>query len=372
MDAIRGYTKNPLAMLVIGLVVGSIIGLVVLGWWLWPVKWVDAGPQHLNIEQKEGYLRQAIEAFGYNSDSGKAIERYNSLGDDAASVLNKITQNPGDINPDIIIAFAGAVSAPQIVGEIQPPAAEPAAGQETGQPAGSAVEPAAGTLVAPAGVPVQPGVTPAEEEKGGVSFWLVLLLVLLGLAVVAAFVYFFVLRGRLAAGEGEPAYAKQADDYGQEAVSAAYPPAANEPPIAQFTATYRLGDDLFDDSFSIDSTTGEFLGECGVGISETIGVGDPKKVTAFEAWLFDKNDIQTVTKVLMSEHAFYDTTTRQRLDAKGELALAQQGSEIVLDTQTLQLVARVIKMEYGDGAMPDNSYFKTFQIELAVWPKEEM
>jgi hypothetical protein len=44
-------------------------------------------------------------------------------------------------------------------------------------------------------------------------------------------------------------------------------------------------------------------GECGVGISETIGVGDPKKVTAFEVWLFDKNDIQTVTKVLMSAHA---------------------------------------------------------------------
>ena len=63
---------------------------------------------------------------------------------------------------------------------------------------------------------------------------------------------------------------------------------------------------VFDDSFSIDSPAGEFLGECGVGISETIGVGEPKKVTAFEVWLFDKNDIQTVTTVLMCKNAFED------------------------------------------------------------------
>ena len=87
--------------------------------------------------------------------------------------------------------------------------------------------------------------------------------------------------------------------------------------MAQFMASYKLGDDLFDDSFSIDFPAGEFLGECGVGISETIGVGDPKKVTAFEVWLFDKNDIQTVTKVLMSAHAFLDEATRLRLACQG-------------------------------------------------------
>ena len=96
--------------------------------------------------------------------------------------------------------------------------------------------------------------------------------------------------------------------------------------MAQFMASYRLGDDLFDNSFSIDSPAGEFLGECGVGISETIGVGDPKKVTAFEVWLFDKNDIQTVTKVVMSAHAFNDVAIRQRLEAKGEPVLAEPGS----------------------------------------------
>ena len=134
-------------------------------------------------------------------------------------------------------------------------------------------------------------------------------------------------------------------------------------------ASYKYGDDLFDDSFSIDSASGEFLGECGIGISETIGVGDPKKVTAFEVWLFDKNDIQTVTKVIMSSHAFYDPSIHQRLEAKGEPVLAEPSTETVLETQTLQLVAKVVDMSYGEGSMPDQSYFDHLLLELAIWPK---
>jgi len=98
-------------------------------------------------------------------------------------------------------------------------------------------------------------------------------------------------------------------------------------------------------------------------------VGDPKKVTAFEVWLFDKNDIQTVTKVLMSEHAFHDDAIYQRLTAKGEPVLIEPGVEAVLETQTLQMVARVVEMGYGDGALPPQSFFDRLVLELAVWTK---
>jgi hypothetical protein len=133
--------------------------------------------------------------------------------------------------------------------------------------------------------------------------------------------------------------------------------------------TYNLGNDLYDDSFSIDSQSGEFLGECGVGISETVGVGEPKRVTAFEVWLFDKNDIQTVTQVLMSDHAFLDDETKQRLEAKGEPVLAEPGREMFLETATLRLVARVVDMTYGAGAAPDESFFDRITLELVVWSK---
>jgi hypothetical protein len=139
--------------------------------------------------------------------------------------------------------------------------------------------------------------------------------------------------------------------------------------MTQFMTTYMMGDDLFDDSFSIDSPTGDFLGECGIGISESIGVGEPKQVAAFEVWLFDKNDIQTVTKVLMSEHAYSDNTLRERLEKKGEPFLAEPGAEMILETATLRLVARVVDMAYGSSATPQRSFFERLTLELAIWQK---
>jgi len=141
------------------------------------------------------------------------------------------------------------------------------------------------------------------------------------------------------------------------------------PPLAQYVTTYTLGDDYYDPSFSIETETGDFLGECGVGISETIGVGDPKKVTALEVWLFDKNDIRTVTKVLMSEYAFHDEALRASLASKGDLILVEPGVEVVLETATLILRARVTELQYGVGQLPDNSFFQRVTLELGVWTK---
>jgi hypothetical protein len=148
------------------------------------------------------------------------------------------------------------------------------------------------------------------------------------------------------------------------------PTPTGSPPVAQFMTTYVLGDDLYDDSFSIDAPDGSFLGECGMGISETIGVGDPKKVMAFEVWLFDKNDIRTVTKVLMSTHAFNDEALKSRLAAKGEPVLVQAGDVVSMETASLVVTARVVDMAYGGGALPPNSFFERLTIELAAFTKK--
>ena len=141
-------------------------------------------------------------------------------------------------------------------------------------------------------------------------------------------------------------------------------------PLTQYMSTYILGDDLYDDSFSIETGAGEFLGECGSGISETIGVGDPKKVTATEVWLFDKNDIRTVTKVLMSEHAYNDQALRTKLASKGEAVVVKPGAVTTLETQTLRVQVRVIDVQYGQGALPANSFLERLTVELAAWRKD--
>ena len=142
------------------------------------------------------------------------------------------------------------------------------------------------------------------------------------------------------------------------------------PPIVQFMTTYLHGDDLYDDTFSIETPTGQFLGETGVAVAETIDEKDGKKVTAFEVWLFDKNDIRTVTKVVMSDHAFNDDAIKAKLAPKGEAVLAKSGDTLMLETATLRIKARLVDISYGSGPYPPNSFFERITIELAAWPRE--
>ena len=326
MDAIREQLEKPLVAGIVGLVVGLFIGLVVLGWWLLPVQWTDAAPGDLREDAQADYLRMAIDSYALRADETDALNRWAELGDSGPSALASVEAEPGP-QADQLQSFKGVV-------EAQPDAAAPA--------------------------------DEAAEEGGfNLTFLLIMCLVTLLLAGGLA-AYFLVRQGR---GSGPISPAAQAQEISSQVERTDYSSMGSEPPISQFVTTYMLGDDLFDDSFSIESQDGEFLGECGVGISEAIGVGEPKKVAAFEIWLFDKNDIQTVTKVLMSEHAFEDDALRQRLTTKGEPFQAEPGADMVLETATLRLIARVVDMAYGSGAMPVNSFFDRVTLELAIWKK---
>jgi hypothetical protein len=141
-------------------------------------------------------------------------------------------------------------------------------------------------------------------------------------------------------------------------------------PLATFRTTYNLGDDSYDDSFSIESATGDFLGECGVGIADVIGVDGPRKISALEVWLFDKNDIQTVTKVVMSQHSFDDSEARTRLAAKGDPTLVESGGVVELQTASLEVEARVVDFVYGEGVLPPRSFFERVTLELRAYQRD--
>ena len=222
-----------------------------------------------------------------------------------------------------------------------------------------------GQLMDAVGMLTIPQVNEISDLSNTVKFILISIAGVALLGVLGAIIFFF--RPRSRTKEATPVM--QAQEYTRQAERTNFETLGLASPITQSMTTYVLGDDLYDESFSIDSPTGEFLGEYGVGISETIGVGDPKKVTALEIWLFDKNDIKTATKVLMSANAFNDMVTRQRLEAKGELVLIEPQKQVVLETATLQLLATVTDIEYGLGPLPQNSYFERATLELAIWPR---
>jgi len=348
--------------------VGLIIGLPILGWGLWPVKWTDAAPQHLREDLKEDYLRMAIQSYSVQPDPEKAVARWKELGEDAPAILEKLRNDPS-LSAEALIKFSAIIQQSE-VGMTEQVSPQPT---KKGQ-AGATVT-AKGTLVptqvgTPGSVLILPTTQATEEaqKEGGVPFYIILLGVfcVLMLIIGAVLVYLLVLRKRpseIPPLEEEEVTSSQVEHPDIEAR------AQEEPPVAQFMTTYMLGDDLYDDSFTIDAPNGEFLGECGVGISDTIGVGDPKKVTAFEVWVFDKDDIQTVTKVLMSEYAFNDQSIRQRLASKGEPVEIHPDERMILETVHLKLVARVVDFTYGQGPLPENSFFDRLTLELAVWRK---
>ena len=323
----KGFNSPPI-MAVIGIVVGIILGLL-YGWVISPVEFVDGSIPQLRADLKIDYLRMAVDSYALNQDAALAEARYDRLGEEASTYLSEVEFNPSGQLISDIDSFRDVVELTYLTEEFEDMAL-------------------------------------GDEPSNNLIKWALLITVVFAGALVIR--YFL---GKRAAGNAAPKTAvSMAQEITSKIDSTDFGDRGESPPMHQFVTTYVLGDNLFDDSFSIESAAGEFLGECGVGISEAIGVGEPKRVTAFEVWLFDQNDIKTITKVLMSGHAFYDDAIRSELEKKGEPVLADPGVEFVLATNNLRIIGRVMDMGYGDGPLPEESFFDRLSIELSVWPND--
>lgn len=323
---IKNLLKNMRVVLVLGVVLGLLLGLI-FGWGIWPVQWTNGTPEVLRADLQDDYMRMTIDSFNRTGDINNAVSRWDNLGTAAGPTFARVQVDPGYLDPNAIQSFSAAIQA--VKGPI-------------------------------AAVPTDAASSTASSLVLYGSLAVVLVLVGVGAVYLARL---------LRKGTGPVTAVMQAQEASRQAERTDFQSLGLAPPITQTMTTYVLGDDLYDESFSIDTGGGEFLGEYGVGVSETIGVGEPKKVAALEIWLFDKNDIKTATKVLMSEHAYNDPNIRARLEPKGELIVVKPQEQVLLETATLQLLATVVDMDYGVGAAPQNSYFERITLELAIWPR---
>jgi flagellar basal body-associated protein FliL len=400
LSEFREKLKVPRNLAIFTGVIGLILGLI-LAWGVFPVKWKDASAEHLRADERVVYLRNAINAYTMTGRVQEAQLAWASLGSNAVKTLEDLNQSPGFLYTEQIERYAQAVDtsapAPIVLPEDN-----------------NAVVKDDGTIIGLR--PADETEEPEKKEKG--LLWLGIILLVL-LLVGAGLVWWFFFKDknvelpfklkkrneekpsptfgglRPAATpikrepiqkpvkevdetekpeeEAKPSLPNLASLFGlsdrQKNSGEAAEPLPAAKPVAQFMTTYMLGDDMYDESFTFDAPNGEFLGECGVSSSDTIGVGEPKKVSAFDIWLFDKNDIQTVTKVVMSKHAFNDAATRQRLEIRGEPIMADDGKQFVLETATLRLEAKLVSFQYGDLPLPDDSYFQRATMELAIYRK---
>ncbi len=140
-------------------------------------------------------------------------------------------------------------------------------------------------------------------------------------------------------------------------------------PIKRWTGTYTLGQENYDEFFTIETENGDFLGESGMGIMEVVPGTSPKQVMAFDVGLFDKTDITTLSRVVMSEHAYNDPAIRAKVEAnpQAEAILATPGKQFTLETSAMRVEAKIEDMEYGPGG---NIYFNKLKLSLAVFVRE--
>jgi len=337
MDAINNLLERKWVLPLISIIIGVAIG-VFYAWIIAPVEWVDGIPEQLREDLRQDYLRMVIDSYSVNNNADLAVTRYQNLGKYAEDALEKLAANPGNIEPGALQTFRATVEmfVPTLPDQETPSGAD------------------------------------GGDESGGIFDTILKYLpyfCAVSVVIVVIAVVIVVLRRRSESVEEYPeeTYIPSVEYEPNELDMRFTEPIDMAEPLATFRTIYSLGDDLYDDSFSIESPTGDFLGECGVGIGDIIGVGDPKKVSAFEVWLFDKNDIQTITKVLMSGYAYNDDESRSRLAAKGDPVIAESGGIIELETASLRVEARIVDLTYGEGALPSGSFFERLAIELRAW-----
>lgn len=139
-------------------------------------------------------------------------------------------------------------------------------------------------------------------------------------------------------------------------------------PLRQWVGTYTFGQDNYDESFTVETPESDFLGECGMGILDGFASGSPKKVAAFDVWLFDKTDIRTVSMPIMSQFAYEDDILRGKLNPEAIPVLASEGTTFDIETTALMVKARIEEVEYGD-EIPPNSYFTRLKVSLTAYLK---
>jgi len=365
--------KSLLLGAVVGILLGCIVGAGLLGLYLRqnpPVYAGGAHPNELTANYQDHYLAMVIDSYIVNRQPDIAQERLKTF-DEAtkiralgrwsavyvaggraaeAQAVNELAgalKNAENWSPETISAVAS-----ELATEFQGDSARAQAVTSFASALGQV--PVEGQVQAeeqpqPAALP--PAVPP--EEGGGFS-WTTALLCCLGLILIGLIV--FILYQRLWARKKAPAEPQGVWE------------GEGTAPIKSWSGAYKLGQDNFDEFFTIETPDGAFLGESGVGILDAVPGTSPKQVLTFDVGLFDKTDITTLSRVVMGERAFNDEILRSKIEAnpQAEAILAEPGKEFTLETSALRVEAKIQDMAYD----ANNEYFKELAVKLDVFIRE--
>jgi hypothetical protein len=374
--SIESVRRSLIVGILVGIILGCIAGLGFGSYYAWqvdPAIYADgAFPPELTQDYQSHYLAMVIDSYLMNGQVDTARERLKTF-DDAtqiealgrwsaiyvaagrgpeAQAINQLAVQLSQLegwSPETISTVAG-----QLAAEFQSDTAKAQAITSFASQLGQVPVPSAPP--AAEGEPAS-GAAPTQQAPSGGGLSVTTLLLLLCLVVLLIVIVAFIVYRRVAGTSQTTVRA--------EPVWEGEGPA----PLKRWTGTYTLGQDTYDEFFTIETKTGDFLGESGIGILEAIPGTSPKQVVAFDVGLFDKTDITTLSRVLMSEHAYNDDALRAKVDAnpQAEAVLAEPGKAFTLETSALRVEATIDELVYGEGG---NTYFDTLTVSLDIFVKE--
>lgn len=406
MERIRGMTWPPI---VVAFLVGIGVGLV-LGWQVWPVEWYNTDPSDLRVEHQMDYIVMAADSLAVTGDLESARARLLELTDQdttwpqVVNLVYRVAENREEDGDDAtalrLRRLAEALDMPSVeetpfaspekrvassprwflmsLGVItffcalgiviwtavrmrrrraprqdEAPVSEEAKGgaEPPEQSEAEAVPPPWEDKGGGDKVNMEPSRPETDKEEIGEPPSLE--------AEVPSW----------SSEEGATAISQE-DDWMDQVLSPTPEESSDvEVPsgaLDAFETIYTFGDDDFDRSFSIESRDGGFLGECGLSISDIVGIQDAQRVDAFEVWLFDKGDIRTVSKVLVSPYAYEDESLREELGTKGDLIVAEIGLTFPLETLSLKVEVIVEEVDYLPAEDMPEGIFSRLGVRMVV------
>lgn len=312
----------------VGLVVGVLIGWFLLGWWLVPVRWINARPSELHPEWQKHYVAMVVDSYLVTRDPQAAAQRLSDFSDAQKARLLS----------EVLAEF-----------EARGGARQAQAARELAKALGitlTAVKPEQVTSVpSPPVVTVSPPAAVGGTEEGASRSPLLrraaiacgIVLVVLFLVAAAVMGFLRAVRPRIASYVAEP---------------------VQQPPrligtvnVGQtVTARYEGQGPQFEQSFQVYEGT-DIVGECGLRALPVLAKDGEVAVCA--VWLYETAfpERSPDTCALVSEAVYEDEGLRQVVEQDREaerVLLADPGVRVRLHHTNLTLEVEVIGVEYAD------------------------
>ncbi len=148
-------------------------------------------------------------------------------------------------------------------------------------------------------------------------------------------------------------------------------PSAPTPPLQMGDDAERFifeGDPYYNQIFAIEKE-GEYLGEFGMGVGETLA-DQPNHILTMEVWLFEKRDIRTVTAALIPPQIYRDSELRQELLDGDIIPVAlEPGATIHLETEGLEVVGQVRRVEFSP-SIEDRPTIRYLELDMVGREKD--